>query len=82
MFPGHSNKIAQSKGKQPSSYPDLIYELKLVLEHIALSKRLFGISQDINGSVANFTMDVLGKSIDDWPECIKAYIKAKGAYFK
>lgn len=72
----------------PSSSPDLNpldYKLWSVLEDIACSKRLHNLESlkiSLERAVANFPMDVVRKSIDDWPERLKACVKAKGAHFE
>jgi transposase len=72
----------------PSSSPDLNpldYKLWSVLEDMVCSKRhanIDSLKKSLKAAVANFPMDTVRKSIDEWPDRLKACIKVKGGHFE
>ena len=71
----------------PSSSPDLNpldYKLWAVLQARVCHKRhpsVDSLKQSLTRTVNNFPMDVVRNAIDQWPDRLRACIKAKGVHF-
>lgn len=72
----------------PSASPDLNpldYKLWSVLEDMACSKRhpnIESLKKSLEAAVTKFPMETVRKSIDEWPDRLKACVKAKGGHFE
>lgn len=72
----------------PSGSPDLNpldYKLWSILEGMVCTKRypnIDALKKALSKAVANFPMDVVRPAIDDWPNRLKACVKAKGGHFE
>lgn len=72
----------------PSGSPDLNpldYKLWSVLEDMVCTKRypnIDALKKALSKAVANFPMEVVRNAIDDWPNRLRACVKAKGGHFE